>query len=195
MTPVSPRLHATSFNGTLLIVRGTDVRKLLSVTTMMFASGAAIGASDTPMGSPLIAALAHCTTIRSDAERLACMDAATAKLVTAERARDVVVVSRDEVKKTKRSLFGLSIDQNAVFTGHDAPADRVEDLDTTLIAASPNGDRWSLALAEGGHWRTTEPWRNADPKPGMAVEIRHGALGSYVLRAKGQTTVRVMRIN
>ena len=57
------------------------------------------------------------------------------------------------------------------------------------------GDRWSLQLAEGGRWRTTEPWTNAEPKSGMTVEIRRGALGSYILRAKGQTTVRVTRVN
>lgn len=161
----------------------------------MLAMAAPVAAADRPAANPLIAALARCLPITVDVERLACMDAAAAKLIAAEQAKDLVVVSRDEVKKTKRSLFGLSIDQNAVFAGHEAPADRVDDLDTTLVAASPAGDRWSLVLAEGGNWRTTEPWRNADPKPGMAVEVRRGALGSYILRAKGQTTVRVMRVN
>ncbi len=166
------------------------------MTGWMLIGMALAGAADKPAPNPLIEALAHCLEIKVDAERLACTDVAAAKLVAAERSRQVVVVSSDEVRKTKRSLFGLAIDENAVFAGREAPADRIERLETTVTAASPSGgDRWSLLLAEGGRWRTTEPWTNADPKTGMAVSIHRGALGSYVLNSKGQRSVRVMRVN
>lgn len=164
----------------------------LMVLAALLASG-----SDKPvLPNPLIEALAHCLEITADAERLACTDVAAAKLVAAERSRELVVVSRDEVRKTKRSLFGLAIDENAVFAGRDAPADRIERLETIVAAAAPSGgDRWVLSLAEGGSWRTTEPWTNARPRPGMAVNIHRGALGSYILNAKGERAVRVMRVN
>lgn len=154
------------------------------------------GGADKPAPNPLIAALAKCLEIRADAERLACTDAAAAKLVAAERGGELVAVTREEVKKTKRSLFGLSVDENDVFAGREAAADRIERLETTLVAAAPTGvDRWSLVLTEGGRWRTTEPWSYANPKPGMAVVIHKGAMGSYVLNAKGSRAVRVMRVN
>lgn len=166
------------------------------MTWLLIGLALAGGAADKPAPNPLIEALARCLTIKADAERLACTDVAAAKLVAAERGRELVVVTRDEVRKTKRSLFGLAIDENDVFAGRDAPADRIERLETTLLAAAPgSGDRWSLVLAEGGRWRTTEPWDNANPKPGMAVVIRQGAMGSYMLSAKGQRSVRVMRVN
>jgi hypothetical protein len=143
---------------------------------------------------PLMAALAACQERRVDAERLACFDAAVARLVTAERARDVVVVTREEVVRTRRSLFGLAIDQNQVLPG--SSAERIERLQTTVGSAANVGyDRWVLNLAEGGRWRTTEPWTYARPTAGMAVEIRPGAMGSFVLRAPGQRAVKVQRIN
>lgn len=162
---------------------------------LMLAAALAGGADKAAPPNPLIEALARCLDMRIDAERLACTDAAAAKLVAAERSRELVVVSRDEVRKTKKSLFGLAIDENAVFAGREAPADRIDKLETTIRSASPSGDRWVLVLAEGGNWRTTESWTNAQPKPGMAVSIHRGALGSYVLNAKGERAVRVMRVN
>ena len=158
--------------------------------------GIALTAADVPATNPLIAALARCLTIGAAAERLACTDVAAARLVAAERERTLVIVTRDEVRKTKRSLFGLAVDENDVFAGREAPADRIERLDTTIAAAVPTGmERWSLVLAEGGRWRTTEPWDYANPKPGMAVVIRKAAMGSYMLSAKGQRPVRVARVN
>ena len=165
---------------------------------MWLLMGAAIAnpLADKPNANPLIEALAQCLTIKADAERLACTDVAAAKLIAAERGRELVVVTRDEVRKTKRSLFGLAIDENDVFAGREAPADRIERLETTIAAAAPTGmERWSLVLAEGGRWRTTEAWDYASPKPGMTVVVRKAAMGSYVLDAKGQRSVRVMRVN
>lgn len=157
------------------------------------------GADRLPTKAPanaLVDALARCLAIRADAERLSCTDEAAAKLIAATRDRSVIVVTRDEVRRTKRSLYGLTIDENDVFAGREAPADRVDRLETTLTSAAPGGmDRWSLVLAEGGRWRTTEAWEYANPKPGMAVVIERGAMGSYRLSAKGQRAVRVIRVN
>lgn len=164
--------------------------------TMVIGAALASAGDDRPKPNPLIEALARCPAIAVDAERLACFDAAAARLVAAERSRELVIVSKDEVKKTRRSLFGLAIDENDVFAGRDAPADRIDRLETTIVAAAPIGyGRWSLVLAEGGRWRTTDAWDNANPKAGMAVLIKHGALGSYLLTAKGVRPVKVMRIN
>lgn len=163
---------------------------------VMIGAALAAGAADSPKTNPLIEALARCPAITADAERLACFDAAAARLVAAERARELVVVSKDEVKKTRRSLFGLAIDENDVFAGRDAPADRIDRLETTIAGAGPvGGDKWSLVLTEGGRWRTTEGWANARPKPGMAVTIKRGPLGSYMLSAKGERAVKVLRVN
>lgn len=160
---------------------------------LVLATGA--GAVERAPRNPLVDAIAACLDKRVDAERLACMDSAAAALVAAERARDVVVVTREDVLRTRRSLFGLAIDQNRVVAGADA-VERIERLETTIAGASNVGyDRWVLQLAEGGRWRTTEPWPYAAPRAGMAVEIHPGALGSFVLRAPGQRVVKVMRVN
>jgi hypothetical protein len=147
--------------------------------------------------SPLVNALAACLDQRDDTRRLACLDVAATDLVAAERRRDVVVVDRDEVKRARRSLFGLGLGPADVFAGRDRPADRITQLDTTLAAAREVGaGRWSLTLAEGGRWQTTEAWTVvAALKPGTPVSVHPGALGSYVMRVRNQRTVRVQRVN
>lgn len=165
---------------------------------MVAAALASTGASgaERRAPNPLVDALAACLATSDNAQRLACFDAAAAKLVAAERARDVVVVTREDVARTRRSLFGLTVDPDAAIPGGDTAVDRIDHLETTITAATRVGnDQWALTLAEGGRWRTTEAWVNGDPKAGLAVEVRRAALGSYMLRARGQRTVRVMRVN
>lgn len=163
---------------------------------LVIAAGLMAAGQDKPPPNPLVEALARCLEIKEDAERLRCTDVAAARLVAAEQARELVVVSRDEVKRTKRSLFGLGIDENRVFAGREAPADRVDRLETTITSATPSErDRWTLVLVDGGRWRTSEPWPDARPRPGAAVVVRRGPLGSYVLTTKGERAVRVTRVN
>lgn len=165
---------------------------------VLMMAGLATGAAPAQerQANPLVEALAACLPIRADAARLACMDAAAGRLVAAARADDVVVVTKEEVKTSRRSLFGLSINEDDAFPGRAATVERIDRLDTTIANAVPLGrGRWTLVLTEGGRWQTTEDWEYGDPRAGMAVEIRRGALGSYRLSAKGQRVVRVQRIN
>lgn len=162
-------------------------------------TAALVFATAMPMaqGNPLVDALARCLEIREDAARLACSDAAARKLVDAERARELVVVDRDQVKRTRRSLFGLSLGSADPITGRDEPTERIEMLDTTIQAfGSERGGRWTMTLAEGGRWQTTEDWGGgAAPRRGAAVTVRRAALGSYMLKMPGARAVRVMRVN
>lgn len=144
-----------------------------------------------------------CRSIAADAARLACFDRATAALDTATRTRDVVVLDKAEVKRTRRSLFGYALPRVPLFGGPaDAPAAKaaehedVSEIDAVIATVTPlPDDRYRLTLEEGGAWRTTEIWSGSvRPKPGMAVHIARAALGSYMLRVKGGRTVRAQRI-
>lgn len=123
------------------------------------------------------------------------MDAASRKLVAAADAGEIVTLSRKEVKRTQRSLFGLAIDAADVFAGRDG-SNRIETLDTVLKQVSREAnDHWTLTLDEGGRWYTTETWPGGnDIRPGVAVSIRRASLGGYVMRAAGQRAVRVKRV-
>lgn len=166
------------------------------VTVAMALATSSAPADDRPASNPMVEALAACLDVRADPDRLACLDASARRLVAAERTRDLVMVTREELVRARRSLFGLSVDETDVLPGQGAAAARMEQLDTTVTAAVATGnDRWTLLLAEGGRWRTTEPWSYGEPRVGMAVAIRRAAMGSFILRSKGQRAVKVLRIN
>ena len=61
-----------------------------------------------------------CRAIADDAQRLACYDRSVGALSTAAEAKDVLVVDRETARKTKRGLFGLSLDQIQHFIVHQA---------------------------------------------------------------------------
>jgi hypothetical protein len=147
--------------------------------------------------NPLIEELARCLLIREDAARLACSDVAGRRLVDASRDRDVVVVDRDQVRRTRRSLFGLNLGLADPVTGRDEAAERIETLDTTIQSArAERNNRWVLTLAESGRWATTEEWGGGgEPRAGAKVTVRRAALGSYVLKMEGVRAVRVQRVN
>lgn len=176
--------------------------KLRSILAVTFATlGAHMAAAQrqpsTSASNPLVEALADCQAIHDDVRRLSCYDTAAGRMVAAERRQDVVIVNREDVRKARRSLFGLALGPNDVFAGRSSPSDRIEKLDTTLLSAREIGNgRWSLILTEGGRWQTTEAWTlTADLKSGMNVTIHPGALGSYVARVGNQRAVRVQRVN
>lgn len=146
--------------------------------------------------NPFVREVARCLEVRDDAARLACHDAAARQLVNAARTRDVIVVDKEQVRRTRRSLFGLSLGGGDL-TGRDAPAERIEALDTSIAGIrAERGGRWLLTLAEGGRWQTTEEWGGGgEPRADAKVTVRRRALGSYVLKMEGARAVRVQRVN
>ena len=153
-------------------------------------------ANDERPSSSLIDALAQCLAIAGEPERLACHDAATRALVGAVRRREIVVVDKDEVKKTRRSLFGFSLPRIGLF-GSKGPDDgeEVTRLEGPIKRATRIGyGKWTLVLEDGAVWTTTEAWTGArEPQVGTIVTIKRGALGSYMATIAGGRAVRVMR--
>jgi hypothetical protein len=144
----------------------------------------------------LVDALGECRRIADPAQRLACYDAAGDRLTQAVQRREVVLVDKQEIRRTRRSLFGFSIPKMPLF-GKDGPEDEEVDELTATIAAvqpAPNG-RWQIRLDTGALWRTTEvnPYVST-PKKGQKIVIERGALGSYFLKIEGQRAIRGMRI-
>lgn len=157
---------------------------------------APVTAQDKP-ASPLIDALARCLDIRDDTQRLACTDLAARRLVDASRNREVVVVDKDEVKRTRRSLFGFALPRIALF-GRDGPedAEEVRQIDSKILSVSNLGHgKLGFTLEDGSRWSTTEAWANAiPPKAGAILTVKRASLGSYTVSTKGSRTVRAMRV-
>ncbi|OYW44245.1 MAG: hypothetical protein B7Z08_12510 [Sphingomonadales bacterium 32-68-7] len=55
---------------------------------------------------------------------------------------------------------------------------------------------FALTLADGGQWEFTDeaPLAYDPPRVGAAVELRRGALGSFMLEYAGQPSIRVKRV-
>lgn len=144
---------------------------------------------------PLVDGLARCLTVQGDAARLTCLDPAARALVDAARSQDVLVIKREDVRRTRRSLFGISGEPGDALVG--PTTERIDALETKVSGtARLANDRWSIQLAEGGRWQTTEAWVvGSDPRPGATVSIRRGSLGSYVMKVGAERSVRVRRVN
>lgn len=160
--------------------------------TVALPAGASPRATDA--ATRIIAELTGCKAIVDNGARLACFDTATAKLAAATASGDVRVIDREDVRATRRSLFGFEIPKVAFFKGDDTAADTPSEIDTTIksVGASEFG-KFTITMDDGAVWRTTEPLPR-DPRPGMVVHLKRGALGNYFMRVAAMRFVTAQRI-
>jgi hypothetical protein len=148
----------------------------------------------------LYAKLSACRTIADNAQRLACFDAAAAKLDAAVAANDVYMVDKAQVRQTRRTLFGLPLPDLGLFGGgggddKDTDKNEITQIDSTITSARMNADGWVITIAEGSAWQQTDSKPlGVRPKPGMAVVVKRAALGSYRMNIDGQAAIKVKRI-
>ncbi len=100
--------------------------------------------------------LTACRAVRDNAERLACYDRQVAALETAEAAREIAVVDRTQIRRARRSLFGLRLPDLGIF-GDDVDSSEdgaaVNEINSTIQAVTSGADgRVHYILAEGGTW-------------------------------------------
>jgi hypothetical protein len=155
-------------------------------------------------GSAVLEPFARCRAIPAAEARASCFDSAARGLEAAVAAKDITIVSRQDVRDTRRSLFGFTLPRVGLFSGDDreapgrgdrrAPED-FQEIETTITSARTvaNG-RVELRIAEGeAVWVTTDPMP-FPPKPGRKVRIRKGSLSNYFIAVEGERSVRGMRL-
>jgi hypothetical protein len=149
-----------------------------------------------PQLPPAFKQVVDCRSIADQAQRLACYDARVAELEAAASRSDVVIVDRNQIRQTKRTLFGLPLPNLAIFGDSDGDGDGVSRLETTIRSVRQTGDgKWMLTLQEGGTWVQTDSRELiADPEAGAKVTVRRAALGSYLANVAGQPAIRVKRL-
>ena len=185
------------------------MRRAITASTIALAGLSAAASAQAPAPTPApIGAVFACRQIGGAAERLACFDKASAALETAAKEREVVVLDRAEVKRTRRSLFGFQLPRIPLFGGGDSgksdkevereiAAEDVSEIDATIqrVTTLPYG-RYRLLLDEGGTWETTEGWRGAMfPEAKGKVNIKRGALGGHMLKVPGGRAISAKRVN
>lgn len=141
-------------------------------------------------------ALRSCQAITADAERLACYDRAAAALNASVEKKEVVVLDQQDVKKTKRSLFGFTLPRIGIFGDGDKDNDAPEftEIETTVTRVRGLGyGKFNFTIEDGAVWQTTEAVSMA-PQPGDKVTIKRAALGSYFIKFGRSRAVKGMRV-
>lgn len=148
----------------------------------------------------IIAQVTNCRTIAAPDARLNCFDKAASALDEALSKKNIVVLDRQAVRDTRRSLFGFNLPRLPFFNDASSDGDEPPEarrIDAVVASANPlRYDNWSIRLLDGALWQTTEAFRGyRDPKAGSTVTITRGALGGYMMQIDKQRAVRVARQN
>lgn len=168
------------------------------LTAVLAGAAAPLAAAEPPRPAALDA-LTACRAIADDTARLACFDREAAALGASIERKDVVVLDRQDVKKTKRSLFGFNLPKLPFFGGEDGKdaaeeEDEFVEIETTIKELRKlRSGHWSFTIDEGAQWQTTELGPIL-PQAGQKVTIKKGALGSYFIRFERSRPVRGMRV-
>lgn len=153
--------------------------------------------AQSPPSNALVDAIVRCKGESNEQARLRCYDSAVTALAQATASGEIVVVDKEDVRKTRRSLFGFSI-PNLPFFGRDdsQKEEQPDEIEAKIQSVRGIGyGKWLIELDTGARWQTTEGGTLArEPKAGQMVKIKKGAIGSFFLSVEGRRGVRAMRV-
>jgi hypothetical protein len=129
-------------------------------------------ADDHDKARKLVADVTACRTIADAAARLQCYDTSVSALADANDKKTIIVADRDSVRLRRPSPLA----------GPDGV--ELEQLTGTVAAIGYLGDgRVTFTLANGTSWNQSDDVPVPGKlKPGGPVTIKHGALGSFIVR-------------
>jgi hypothetical protein len=146
--------------------------------------------------SQVLSKVVDCRKLSDSQERLACYDREVGAMEAAEARQDLVVVDREQLRKTRRTLFGLTLPNLSVFGDDNEDGEGVDRIDTSIkrLAQTPYG-KWIFTLEDGAQWEQIDS-RDLPitPKAGQNIRIRRAAMGSYLANVKDQVAIRVRRM-
>lgn len=169
----------------------------LASTGLLVAMPAAAKDKDSSARPALIEQLYGCRDIADAAARLACFDREVAGLSAAEEKREISFADKAAVEKARRGLFGFSFSSlGSLFGGggDDDKDGRISQIETTLRSVSYAGTKYRFTLEDGAVWQQTDtidPSRQ--PRAGDKIEIKAGAMGSFMAKVEGGRAMRVKR--
>ncbi len=104
------------------------------------------------------------------------------------------MVNRDEVRETRRALFGLSLPKLRLFE-RDGVGEEPETFTGTVRSVSAQrGGRWTIQI-DDSVWQTTETgFFQTLPKVGQPATVTKGILGSFRLSVDGKTGLKAVRV-
>ena len=163
----------------------------------VLASGSAAYAQDKPAAAlpEVFAKVLDCREIADPAQRLACFDAAVPALAQAQENKEVRVVTREDVNRTRRGLFGFVGSGFGLFgnDGDEAEEEELKEITGVIKALSGDVGSFAFTLEDGSVWVQTDGAFINRPKPGKTITIRRAALGSYKASVEGGMGFRIKR--
>lgn len=169
--------------------------RFIMVAALLAAPIAVVAAKPQKPRAAAFQALLACRAIADQAEKYACLDRTSAALEAAANAGELVVFDRQQVKETKKTLFGFDIPNLRLFADEDK--DEVKSVEGTIGSAYANGSgQWVIRLADGATWQQIDDAvLGRRPRQGMDVKISRGVVGSYKMTVAGQPAIKVRRSN
>lgn len=139
--------------------------------------------------------LAACRTQTDPAQRLACYDTAAAELDEAERAGEVVVLDRDQMRETRRGLFGFAMPSLDIFNrGGESVEEEIDNVSYVVrTAREARDDEWVFTMEDGSVWRQIDGRMWGRPRAGQTAVVRRAALGSFMMNVGDAPAIRVRR--
>jgi hypothetical protein len=137
----------------------------------------------------------ECRAIADDAERLACFDTAVSALATAQETKEVRVVSREDVNRTRRSLFGFVTSGFGLFgsEGEEEEQEELKEINATIASFSGATGSYVFTLDDGSVWEQSDGVYLKKPKEGQPIRIRRSFLSSYMANIDGGIGFRIKR--
>jgi hypothetical protein len=144
--------------------------------------------------APAVQAVLQCRKLTDGPQRLACFDAATARMDEAQAKGDLVTVDKAQRRALRRETFGFALPSLAIF---DKGVSKDDDATISLKVLSASRDsvgRWRFTLEGQQSWQQTDNEGMAfDPHAGSQAVIKKGALGSFHMNVDGQPSILVRR--
>ena len=181
-----------------LITARTGLFSSVLAAGVLLGAAPALNAQDdgADAGGDYLERLKACQSVEDDTARLDCFDSAVGNIVTATEAGDVQVVDREDVRETRRSLFGFTLPNIGLFGGGDDDEEDDETLTTTIeFVRYLSSRKAQITTAEGAVWEMKNiPRRQRRIEPGDTVVFKKASLGYFFLRINGQRGVKGRRI-
>jgi hypothetical protein len=176
-----------------------SLRLVIAAATLACIAGPAAAQPPRPGQEipPVLGRVVQCRTIASEAERLACYDREVAAMQAAQSSGELVAMDRSQVRRTRRSLFGLTVPNLGIFGDDNDDDEEASRIESTVRSATQNGEgKWIIEIEDGARWLQTDTRNlNIPPRRGQPIRIRRGALGSYLANVNNQVAIRVRRLN
>jgi DNA primase large subunit len=152
--------------------------------------------ADAPARIASIEKLSACRAITDGAARLACFDREVAAFDTAVRDRKVAVIDQEDMRKTRRTLFGIALPRVKLFGDAEDGTPEIKEVTATIKATSQGeGGRIVFTLEDGAIWAQTDDYPVFySVNAGQKVTLKRASFGSYFADFEKSVTVRAKRL-